>query len=74
MSLGDRIDNEAIGNKADELGGKAKEATGRVTGDQELADEGRADQAGAAIKGAAENVKHTMSDAAEKIRRIAGHK
>jgi uncharacterized protein YjbJ (UPF0337 family) len=69
MSLGDKINN-----KADELGGKAKETAGDATGDQELADEGRSDQAGAAVKGAAENVKRTMSDAAEKIRRIAGHK
>lgn len=69
MSLGDKINN-----KADELGGKAKETAGNVTGDQDLADEGRADQAGAALKGAAENVKNAVSDAAEKIRRIAGHK
>ncbi|MFF0147504.1 MULTISPECIES: CsbD family protein [Amycolatopsis] len=63
MSLGDKM-----GNKADELGGKAKEAAGRATGDDELTGEGKADQAKAGVKQAAENVKDAVGDAAGKIK------
>lgn len=44
-------------NTGEDLKGKVKETTGKVTGDDELADEGRADQAKASVKKAAENVK-----------------
>ncbi|MBE1499897.1 uncharacterized protein YjbJ (UPF0337 family) [Amycolatopsis lexingtonensis] len=57
MSLGDKISN-----KAEELGGKAKEAAGNATGDEQLQAEGQADQAKAGLKGAVENVKDAAKD------------
>ncbi|MEU7788566.1 MULTISPECIES: CsbD family protein [unclassified Amycolatopsis] len=57
MSLGDKI-----GNKAEELGGKAKEAAGDATGNEQLQAEGQADQAKAGLKGAVENVKDAAKD------------
>jgi uncharacterized protein YjbJ (UPF0337 family) len=44
-------------NKAQDLGGKAKEAVGNVTGDERTRDEGRGDQAKSNLKGAGENIK-----------------
>jgi len=49
--------DDKIENKADELGGKAKEATGDATGDQGLKDEGKADQSKANLKQAGEKIK-----------------
>ncbi|MFI5584970.1 CsbD family protein [Amycolatopsis sp. NPDC051758] len=57
MSLGDKISN-----KAEELGGKAKEAAGSATGDEQLQAEGQTDQAKAGLKGAVENVKDAAKD------------
>jgi uncharacterized protein YjbJ (UPF0337 family) len=44
-------------NKVEDLGGKAKEAVGNVTGDARTRDEGRGDQAKSNIKDAGEKVK-----------------
>ena len=44
-------------NKAQDLGGKAKEAVGKVTGDDRTRDEGRGDQAKSSLKDAGEKVK-----------------
>jgi uncharacterized protein YjbJ (UPF0337 family) len=44
-------------NKMENLGGKAKEAVGNVTGDPETRDEGRGDQAKSNLKDAGEKVK-----------------
>lgn len=52
MGLDDKIDN-----KSDELKGKAKEATGKVTDDERLEAEGKGDQTGANLKQAGEKVK-----------------
>lgn len=49
--------DDKIGNKGEELKGKAKEATGRATGDEQMEAEGRGDQAGANIKQAGEKIK-----------------
>jgi uncharacterized protein YjbJ (UPF0337 family) len=57
VSLGDKI-----GNKAEDLGGKAKEATGNVTGDEQLKAEGQTDQAKAGLKDAVEHVKDAAKD------------
>ncbi|WIX98377.1 CsbD family protein [Amycolatopsis mongoliensis] len=65
MSLGDKI-----GTKADDLGGKAKEAAGNVTGDDELRAEGKADQAKAGLKDAVENVKDAVGDVTDKVRNV----
>lgn len=63
MSLGDRINN-----KAEDLGGKAKEATGRATGDEQLEAEGRGDQAKAGLKDAVEDVKDAVGGAVDKVK------
>ena len=44
-------------NKIDDLGGKAKEAVGKVTGDKSTENEGKLDQAKSSVKDAAEKVK-----------------
>ncbi|TLM72928.1 CsbD family protein [Pseudarthrobacter sp. NamB4] len=49
--------DDKIGNAAEKLGGKGKEATGEATGDESLAAEGRGDQAKGDLKQAGEKVK-----------------
>jgi uncharacterized protein YjbJ (UPF0337 family) len=44
-------------NNAEELGGKAKEAAGKVTGDKNTQNEGKGDQAKSNLKDAGEKVK-----------------
>jgi uncharacterized protein YjbJ (UPF0337 family) len=44
-------------NKIEDLGGKAKEAVGKVTGDRSVENEGRGDQAKSSLKDAGEKVK-----------------
>ena len=58
MSLGDKIKNAA-----EDLTGKAKEATGKLTGNESLEAEGQGDQAKASTKQAGENVKDAAKDA-----------
>ena len=65
MSLGDKI-----GNKVEDLGGKAKEATGNVTGDEQLQAEGKGDQAKAGLKDAVEDVKDAAGDVVDKVKGI----
>ena len=48
---------DKIKNKAEELGGEAKEQTGRATGDRDLEAEGQTDQASGNLKQAGEKVK-----------------
>ncbi|HEX4221061.1 MAG TPA: CsbD family protein [Pseudonocardiaceae bacterium] len=57
MSTGDKIDN-----KAEELKGKAKEGVGRATDDQELENQGKADQVKGNLKQAGEKVKDIFKD------------
>ncbi|RAJ31775.1 CsbD-like protein [Kitasatospora sp. SolWspMP-SS2h] len=52
MSAGDKI-----GNMADKAKGKAKEAAGKVAGNERLEAEGKADQAKGDVKQAGEHVK-----------------
>lgn len=52
MSTGDKADN-----KLQDLGGKAKEAVGGATGDEELEAQGKTDQGKADLKQAGEKVK-----------------
>ncbi|MFJ8965834.1 CsbD family protein [Lentzea sp. NPDC102401] len=63
MSLSDKISN-----KAEDLGGKAKETAGKVTGDDELRGEGIADQAKAAVKDVVEDVKDALGTATDKVK------
>jgi uncharacterized protein YjbJ (UPF0337 family) len=44
-------------NKIEDLGGKAKEALGKATGDKSTENEGRGDQAKSSLKDAGEKVK-----------------
>jgi len=44
-------------NKIDDLGGKAKEGLGKLTGDKSTENEGRADQAKSSLKDAGEKIK-----------------
>jgi uncharacterized protein YjbJ (UPF0337 family) len=55
MSAGDKVSN-----KMDNLGGKAKEASGKVTGDDSQKNEGKLDQAKSSIKDAGEKVKDAI--------------
>ena len=52
MGTGDKISN-----KVDDLGGKAKEATGKATGDKSTENEGKVDQAKSNLKDAGEKIK-----------------
>jgi uncharacterized protein YjbJ (UPF0337 family) len=52
MGLSDKMQNAK-----DELVGKAKEATGKTTDDEQLEAEGKVDQSEADLKQAGENVK-----------------
>ena len=49
--------DDKISNKADDLAGKAKEAAGKVTGDDDLEAKGRNEQATSDLKQAGEKVK-----------------
>ncbi|BDB45565.1 MULTISPECIES: CsbD family protein [Mycobacterium] len=44
-------------NKIEDLGGRAKEAVGKVTGDRDTENEGRVDQAKSSLKDAGEKIK-----------------
>jgi len=48
-------------NKIDEIGGKLKQAIGKVTGDTDIENEGKGDQAKANFKDAGEKVKDAFS-------------
>ena len=49
--------DDKIRNAAEDIAGKAKEAAGKVTGNERLEAEGKADQVKADAKKAGENVK-----------------
>jgi uncharacterized protein YjbJ (UPF0337 family) len=49
--------DDKIRNTAEDLRGKAKEGVGKLTGNERLESEGRADQSKADLKQAGENVK-----------------
>lgn len=57
MGLGDKISN-----KAEELGGQAKEGTGKATDNERLEAEGKADQGSANMKQAGEHLKDAARD------------
>jgi len=49
--------SDKISNKVDDLGGKAKERLGKVSGDKSTENEGKLDQAKSSLKDAGEKVK-----------------
>ncbi len=53
--------DDKIKNTAQDLTGKAKEAAGKVTDNEKLEAEGKADQAKANLKKAGENVKDAFN-------------
>ena len=57
MSAGDKIKNAA-----EDLAGKAKEAAGKATNNDNLAAEGQADQAKASVKKTGEDVKDVFKN------------
>ena len=59
--------DDKISNKSEDLGGKAKEATGSVTGDEDLKNEGKGDQVSSAFKDGAEKVKDAGSNIKDKL-------
>ena len=48
---------DKVKNKIEDLGGRAKEAVGKATGDDDTKNEGRGDQAKSSLKDAGEKVK-----------------
>lgn len=52
----------------DEAKGRAKEAAGSLTGDDDLKDEGKADQASASVKEKANQAKETFDDAVDSVK------
>lgn len=57
MGIGDKIKNAA-----EDVKGKAEEATGKVTGNERLEAEGKVDQSKADLKKAGENVKDAVKE------------
>lgn len=58
--MNDAVDK--MKHQGEELGGKAKEAAGKLTDNEELEEEGRADQAKANLKQAGDNVKDAFTN------------
>jgi uncharacterized protein YjbJ (UPF0337 family) len=52
---------DKMSHKGEELGGKAKEAAGKLTNNDDLEAEGRADQASANVKQAGDDVKDAFT-------------
>lgn len=53
---------DRLGNKAEDLTGRAKEAAGSVADNDELRDEGRADQAKAGVKDKIQDAKDKLDE------------
>ncbi|VXB05460.1 CsbD family protein [Pseudoclavibacter sp. 8L] len=64
MGIDDRIQN-----KSEDLGGRAKEAAGAVTGDESLKAEGRSDQTKAGFKEKVEDVKDAAKEGLDNLKR-----
>ena len=58
-----------MGGKMDDLKGRAKEAAGAVTDDDELRREGKADRAAGAVKDKADKAKDWVEDKVDDARR-----
>jgi uncharacterized protein YjbJ (UPF0337 family) len=55
-----------MGEIIDKAKGKIKQAAGVLAGDKKLENEGRMDEAKGKVKGAMEEIKHSIKDAAKK--------
>jgi uncharacterized protein YjbJ (UPF0337 family) len=54
--------DDTIGNKTEDLGGKAKDATGNLTGDDNLKNEGKGAQAKGGLTDIAEQAQDLFAD------------
>ena len=63
MGLDDKVQHQATDAK-----GKAKEATGAVTGDEDMKAEGRGDQAQATAEEAGRHLKEAAKDAKDTLK------
>ena len=55
-----------MGELIDKVKGKIKQATGSLTGNKKLEQEGQVDEAKGKVKGAVEDIKHAVKDAVKK--------
>ena len=62
--------DDKMSNAAEDMKGKAKEAVGSATGDEQMEADGKMDQAEAAVKDKVEDVKDV---AAEKFNEMTDH-
>jgi uncharacterized protein YjbJ (UPF0337 family) len=58
-----------MSGSTDDMKGRIKEAAGDLTNDDDLKREGKADQAGAKVKDAAEKLKDKVGDAVDAAKR-----
>ncbi|MGV9413556.1 CsbD family protein [Nocardia sp. NPDC003693] len=64
----------AAENKAEEFKGRAKEAAGSLTGDEDLKAEGKADQGSSKVKQHVDEAAEKVKDAAESVKeKLQGH-
>ncbi|MDB5420778.1 MAG: CsbD family protein [Brevundimonas sp.] len=59
-------DQDRIDGAAKNIGGKIKEAAGKVTGDEKLQAEGKADQVAGKVQNAVGGIKDSVRDATNK--------
>lgn len=57
-----------MGERMDDAKGRAKEAVGDLTDDDELKREGKADRVGAEVKGKAKDAKEKVDEAVDKVK------
>jgi uncharacterized protein YjbJ (UPF0337 family) len=58
-----------MSGNSDDMKGRMKEAAGDLTNDDDLKREGKADQAGAKVKDAAEKLKDKVGDAVDAVKK-----
>lgn len=58
-----------MGEKMDKAKGHAKEAAGDLTDDKDLEREGKMDQAGGSVKGAADTAKDKIDEGVDAVKR-----
>jgi uncharacterized protein YjbJ (UPF0337 family) len=61
--------DDKASHQAEDLKGKAKETTGKATGNERLEGEGKGDQASASMKNAGEKAKDAVSDAKDAFKK-----
>jgi len=60
------VDNDRVEGSAKNLGGKIKEAAGKVTGDEKLKREGQADQVAGKVQNVVGGIKDKLREADDK--------